>query len=111
MAQRPLHVTVYYEIHPPQAGACCGASPSSGELAEHVVEHLNQRYGDNVELEFLDLSDAQVRLRNHELAKRIGEGEALLPLITVEGVPRLWGAADFWSIVKAIDTHREVIGG
>lgn len=111
MATRTLQVKVYYETHQLQPGPCCGVQPSPTEMAEQVAEHMNRRYGNSVELEFLDLSDAEVRRRNRELVELIEQGQALLPLITVAGIPRLWGAADFWAIVKAVETHREVIGG
>ena len=66
------------------------------------------RYGDEVQVEYLDLAEPQARRHHPEVIEHIlGQGLPL-PLVAINGVPKLSGIFEYRMIVDAIETQREI---
>ena len=87
----------------------CEVGSSSREAIEFAIEHLKKRYGDEVQIEYLDLAEPQARRHHPEVVEQIVGQHIPLPLVAINGVPRLSGIFEYRMIVDAIETQREVI--
>ncbi len=97
----PISVTIFDDS---SSEHCLGC----GERFELVIEHLKEKYGDEVAVEHLDLAEPAIRLQHQEVVNRVKESGLMLPLVAIDGVLRLCGGVEYRTIVEAIETHKEV---
>src|SRR3990172_5686186 len=90
----------------------CGLDLASTEEMQFTLHHLTQRYGDSVVVEFLDFSSSEEGpAESADLARSVRERRLPLPLLAINGIPRLSGSLSFARIAQAIEIQREVDGG
>ena len=97
----PISLTIFDDSNGEYCSSC-------GESVELVIEHLREKYGDEVTIEHLDFAEPAICLRYQEIANRVKEGELMLPLVAIDGVLRLSGALGYRTVVEAIETQKEV---
>jgi len=97
----PISVTIFDDS---SSEHCLGCA----EPFELVIEHLKERYGDEVAVEHLDLAEPAARLQHQEVVNRVKETGLMLPLVAINGVLRLCGGVEYRTIVEAIETEKEV---
>ena len=97
----PISVTIFDDSSSEHCLVC-------GERFELVIEHLKERYGDEVVVEHLDLAEPAIRLQHQEVVNRVKESGLMLPLVAINGVLRLCGGVEYRTIVEAIETQKEV---
>ncbi len=68
-----------------------------------VAQHLRRRYGDAVQVEYYDLANDSNRAKFPEIVKTIEEDDLPVPLVAIDGVPRMAGGVDFWTIAEFIE--------
>lgn len=68
-----------------------------------VAQHLKQRYGDAVTVDYFDLANSAVRERFPEVARMIDAKEVPVPVVAIDGEVKMAGAVDFWHIADIID--------
>ncbi len=68
-----------------------------------VANHLRRRYGDAVKLEYHDLAVDSEREKFPEVVKVIETSNVPVPVVAIDGVLRMAGLVDFWSIVDLIE--------
>ena len=81
---------------------------SSAEAISLATERIRDQFGDRVELEYLDLSKSVINHRALELSQRIKNENLSLPLLTINGQPRISGQFDIRQLVDAIETEVEI---
>ena len=86
----------------------CEVGLSSKEAIEFAVEHLKMRYGDEVQIEYLDIAEPPASHHHPEVIDQIVRQNLPLPLVAINGVPKLAGTFEYRMIVDAIETQREV---
>lgn len=103
--ETPIRVTIFDDSSGEHCPSGCGDS------IDFVTEYLKEKYGEAVEVEYLNLAQPAVRRRNPEIIARIEEQGLLLPLVAINGRLKLSGNMEYRAIVEAIETLKEVGGG
>ena len=86
--------------------ASCGVDWSSVEAVTLAKQRIKDRFGDRVQLEYIDLSKSTNGHRALELNQRI-KGLPL-PLLVINGEPRISGQFDIRMLLDAIDAEIEI---
>lgn len=108
----PMRVSIIYDSGSPDCDGGCGLDLASTEEMQFTLYHLRQRYGDGVVVEFLDFSSSGGgSAEKTDPARSVREGRLPLPLLAINGIPRLSGNLSFARIAQAIEVQREVDGG
>jgi disulfide oxidoreductase YuzD len=97
----PISVTIFDDS---SSEHCLGC----GEHFELVIQHLKEKYGDEVVVEHLDLAQPATRFQHQEVVNRVKGSGLMLPLVAINGVLRLCGGVEYRTIVEAIETQKEV---
>ena len=85
---------------------------SPAETAEFMAEHLRIRYGESVKTRFVDLAHGlPIDSKDREVAQRIIDEDLPVPLVAINGVPKMSGFVAYRMITDAIDAVREVEDG
>ena len=87
--------------------AHCGMDWSSAEAISLATERIKDRFGDRVQLEYLDLSKP---VTNHalELSQQVKNKNLSLPLLAINGQPRISGQFDIHQLMDAIEVEVEI---
>jgi disulfide oxidoreductase YuzD len=88
--------------------AQCGTDWSLAEVISLAAERIRDRFGDKVKLEYLDLSKPANNHRALELSQQIKDKNLSLPLLVIDGQPRISGQFDIRQLVDAIETEVEI---
>ncbi len=106
-----IHITILDDSRREKCGAQCGIDWSSAEATASANQQIEERFGDRVKLEYLDLSQPTADYPVSELTGR-GESENLsLPQLIIDGAPRIAGQFDIRQLLEAIDTEVEIKHG
>jgi disulfide oxidoreductase YuzD len=100
----PIRVTIIDDSREERC-AQCGMDCSTTEALAFTREKLRERYGDTVELEYLDLAEPSVRQSHPEFVERV---KAPLPVVLIGGMATLAGNIEYRTLVEAIETVKEV---
>lgn len=111
MGVETVRVAIFDNSQAPYCGLFCGIDWGSPRAAGLIMEQLREEFEAEVKVECLDLAEEEVRRRFPEVAQRVFSQSLPLPLITINGVPKLWGNVDYGSIIEAIKAQREVSHG
>lgn len=103
--EKPIQVTIFDDRAAEHCPGGCGDS------LDFVTSYLKERYGETVEVEYLNLAQPAVRRRNRKILAQIEEQGLLLPLVALNGRLKLSGSVEYRAIVEAIETLKEVGGG
>ncbi len=82
----------------------CGLDWSSAEIIQQANQRIKAKFGDRVQLKYLDLSkpgtlELQPKVRNQELS---------LPLLLINGETRISGQFDLRMVLDAIEAEIEI---
>lgn len=86
--------------------AGCGTDWSSLEAIALASQRIRDRFGDRVKLDCVDLSQMANSHRASELKQRIRD--LPLPLLLVNGAPRISGQFDIRQLLNAVDAEMEM---
>ena len=110
MTQERIQVTIIDNSQGSHCAECYAPGGSAANVA-FVVERLKARFGDSVAIEYIDLALVEDNEPNIGSLASVEAKGAPLPIIAINGVPRLSGAIAYRPIAEAIDTMREVSFG
>ncbi|MDM7999129.1 MAG: hypothetical protein QUS33_03780 [Dehalococcoidia bacterium] len=105
--QPRIIVTVVYDARSPRCEARCGLDLSSPEIFKSTVAVLRQLFGSEVKLECVGL-DAVKAGPLAAIGERLKTGELVLPLLLINGKPRISGYFDLHSLQEVIRTEIEM---
>ena len=105
--QRTILVTVVDDAASPKCEARCGLDFSSAETFESTVEVIRKTFGSRVRLEYARLGAIQTGPLA-EIAARVKGGELALPLLLVNGKPRVSGYFDLRLLQESIQAEIEM---
>jgi len=88
--------------------ARCGVDWSSSEVIAQAREQIKDRFGDGIQLEYLDLAEATSNHPALEGNQAIRDKSLPLPLLLINGEPRISGEFDIRLLMDAIDTEMEI---
>jgi len=87
--------------------AHCGIDWSSKEAITLINQRIKERFGGRVKLEYLDLSKPRTG-RALELNQLVKDENLPLPLLVINGQPRISGQFDIRHLLDAIDAEMEI---
>ena len=91
-----------------ECGVDCGESWSSAEAIDFARQRVEARFGAGIRLECIDLSESGVAVLSLELQQKIGDKILSLPLLIINGEPRISGQFDIRLLLDAIEVVIEI---
>lgn len=108
MSKHTLQITIVDDSRGEKCDAECGLDWSSAEVIALANQRIKDRFGEKIELAYLDLANATANRYTLELSQGIKEKNRLLPLLTINGQPRISGQFDIRQLVDAIEAEMEI---
>jgi len=99
-------ITIVDDSKGEKCEAHCGIDWSSPETIALATKRIKDRFGDRIELEYLDLSQPMVKHHALELSQQVRN--LPLPLLVINGQPRISGQFDIHLLLDAIDAELEI---
>jgi len=103
-----IQVTIVDDSQGVKCDALCGVDWSSTEAISLATERIKDRFGDRIQLEYLDLSKPITNHHALELSQQVRDKDLSLPLLVIDGQPRISGQFDIRQLVDAIEVEVEI---
>jgi len=104
MTSAPIRVTIFDNAGETQCTGCYRISRSLEEIAV-VIQNLRRKYGDEVEVEYIDLAESP---ESSDVMEQIRAQNLPSPVVAINGVLRLAGSVEYREIMEVIETLKEV---
>ena len=108
MIKRDIQIVI---VDGSKVGRCnisCGVDWSSAEAIALASQRIKDRFGDRVQLKYLDLSKPVVDYHALELQRKFRNKGLPLPLLVINGESRISGQFDIRLLLDAIDAEIEI---
>ena len=102
-----IQITIVDDSKGEKCDAHCGVDWSSAEAITLAGQRVKDRFGDKVQLEYFDLAKPMTN-RVLELKQRIRNKNLSLPVLMIDGKPRISGQFDIRRLLDAIDAEIEI---
>ena len=103
-----IQVTIVDDSMGEKCEAHCGMDWSSVEAISLATERIKERFGDRIQLGYLDLSNPVTNHYAIELRQGIRSKNLSLPLLVIDGQPRISGQFDIRQLLDAIEAEVEI---
>ncbi len=103
-----IQITIVDDSKGEKCDAHCGVDWSSAEAIALANKRIKDRFGDKIQLEYLDLSKPIANRHDLELVQGIKSKDLSLPLLLINGEPRISGQFDFRLLLDAINAELEL---
>ena len=103
-----IQVTIIDDSRQKECDADCGVDWFAGEAIALTSQRIKERFGDRIELTCLDLSTATTDGGAAEWHQEINNKNLPLPLLVINGQPRISGQFDTRRLLDAIDAEIEM---
>ena len=108
LVKRSIQITIVDDSKAEQCEAHCGLDWSSAEAMALASQRIRDKFGDKMRLEYLDLSQPMANHHALELNQRIRNKNLSLPLLMIDGEPRICGQFEMRQLLDAIDAEMEI---
>ena len=108
LIKHDIQIVIVDDSKGEKCDAHCGVDWSSAESITLASQRIRDRFGDRIQLEYLDLSKPGANHRALELNQPIKNKNIALPLLVINGQPRISGQFDIRMLLDAIDAEREI---
>lgn len=108
MIEHSIQIVIVDDSKGEKCDAHCGVDWSSDEVIALARQQIKERFGGRVQLEYLDLSKPMVGHRALELNQAIRNKNLSLPLLLINGEPRISGEFDIRLLLDVIETEVEI---
>ncbi|MFC2016859.1 hypothetical protein ACFLUD_00415 [Chloroflexota bacterium] len=103
-----IQITIVDDSKGEKCDTHCGVDWSSAEAIALANQRIKDRFGDRIQLGYLDLSKPMANHRALELNQEIRDKNLSLPLLLINGEPRISGQFDIRLLLDAIDVEVEI---
>jgi len=103
-----IQVTIIDDTKGEKCDAHCGVDWSSVEAITLASQRIKDRFGDKIPLEYLDLSKPVDNRRALEFIQGIKNKNLSLPLLLINGEPRISGQFDIRLLLDAVNAELEL---
>jgi disulfide oxidoreductase YuzD len=100
-------VTVVDDAASPKCEARCGLDLSSPETFNSTADVLRKLFGSRVKIEHISLTAIEAGSLS-EIAERVKSSDLVLPLLLINGKPRISGYFDLHSLQEVIQAEIEM---
>jgi hypothetical protein len=108
LTKHTIHVTILDDSRQKECDADCGVDWSAGEAIALASQRIEERFGDKIRLAYLDLSTAATNRDAAEWHEVVKNQNLPLPLLVINGQPRISGQFDTRRLLDAIDAEIEI---
>ena len=91
-----------------ECDAGCGIDWSKEETATLAGQRLTERFGDGVQLKYVNLAEPAVDKNILQFQQKAMDENLVLPLLLVNGQPRISGLFDIRMLLDAVETEIEI---
>jgi len=103
-----IQITIVDDSKVEKCDAHCGVDWSSPEVIALASQRIKDRFGGKIKLQYLDLSKPITNHYASELKRRVRDKKLPLPLLVINGEPRISGQFDIRLLLDAIDAEIEI---
>ena len=96
------------EKYDAECDAMCGVKWSSAEAIALASRRIKDRFSEEIKLEYLDLSQPAANPHTLELRQEIKNKDLSLPLLLINGQPRISGPFDMRQLLDSIEAEMEI---
>ncbi len=108
LIKHTIQVTIVDDSRGEKCDAHCGVDWSSVEAITLASQRIKDRFGDKMQLEYLDLSKSVANRHALELIQGIKNKNLSLPLLLINGESRISGQFDIRLLLDAINAELEL---
>ncbi len=108
MIKHTIQITIVDDSRTEKCEGECGLDWSSAEVIALASQRIKDRFGEKIELEYLDLAKATANRHTLELSQEIKGKNLSLPLLTINSQPRISGQFDVRQLLDAIEAEMEI---
>ncbi len=108
MSKNIIQITIVDDSKSEKCDAHCGVDWSSVEAIALASQRIKDRFGDKIQLEYLDLAKPMANRHSLELNQEVRNKNLPLPLLLINGVPRISGQFDIRLLLDAINAELEI---
>ena len=103
-----IQITIVDDSKVEKCEAHCGADWSSPEVIALASQRIRDRFGGKIQLDYLDLAKPVANHYTSGLKQRVRNKKLPLPLLVINGEPRISGQFDIRLLLDAIDAEIEI---
>ncbi len=103
-----IEITIVDDSKGEKCDAHCGIDWSSSESITLASQRIKDRFGDGIKLQYLDLAKPMPNHLDLELEQTIRGKNFTLPLLVINGQPRISGQFDIRLLLDAIEVEMEI---
>ncbi len=103
-----IQITIVDDSKSERCDAHCGVDWSSAEAITLATNRIKDQFGDRIELQYLDLAKPMTDLHALELNQVIENKNLPLPILIIDGKPRISGQFDIRMLLDTIDAEIEI---
>jgi len=103
-----IQVTIINDSRLPACEASCGLDWSSAEIRDLASQQIRVRFGENTQLEYFDIAEGKTGKETDEWNDTISTRNLSLPVLMVNGQPRISGQFDIRQLLDAIEADMEI---
>ena len=108
MARKNIHILIIDDSNAEKCDSRCGVDWSLAQNLALARERSNERFGNQINVQYLDLSQPATNNRAQEWRRRVSQENLPLPLLVINGGVRISGQFDLRMLLDAIDAQREI---
>ena len=108
MSKHDIQIVIIDDSRAEKCDAECGFDWSSAEVIALASQQIKDRFGKEIQLEYIDLSRATANRHASELSREIKGKNLSFPLLTISGQPRISGQFDVRQLLDAIEAEMEI---
>ena len=108
MSKNTIQITIVNDSRRVECEAECGIDWSSAEAVALATQRIKERFGDKIQLTYLDLSEAVASEDAQKWNEVIRDKNLSVPLLLVNGQIRISGNFDIRQLLDVIEVEIEL---
>ena len=108
LIKHTIKITIVDDSKSEGCNAHCGVDWASAEAIALATKQIKDRFGDRIELQYLDLAKPVTNPRALELNQVIENKNLPFPILIIDGKPRISGQFDIRMLLDTIDAEIEI---
>ena len=107
MAKDVIEIVIVDDSRAERCEVQCGEDWSAAEALALAKQRIEERFDKKVQLEYIDLAKAATEPHILELKQKIEDEKTQVPLLVIDGKPRVFGLFDIRILLDTIEVELE----
>ena len=108
MSKHDIQIVIVDDSKGEKCDAHCGVDWSSAESIALASRQIKDRFGEEIKLAYIDLSQPTANALAPELSQAIKNQNLPLPLLLINGQPRISGPFDIRQLFDTVEVEIEI---